>query len=155
MPGTGNQPCLDKGAKIRPGYSLLAAMVMALAAVGSSCATTEGPTTTDVPMITPPATTEATVAPTTAPTTTWPEPPDGAALYAHHCAACHGEEGEGGIGSALGNGVTIVVFPDIEDEIAIVTDGVPPLMPAYGELNILTAKEIRAIVVYGREVLGR
>lgn len=159
MPGVGRGPLLDVAARIRPVWRLRVAMLAAMAVLGNACSAAGDTTTTNQPVATAPATTEATAVPTTTATTvtttTWPEPPDGAALYAQHCAACHGEEGEGGIGPVLGDGVTVAVFPDIEDEITIVTDGVPPLMAAYGELNILTAEEIRAIVVYGREVLGR
>lgn len=72
-----------------------------------------------------------------------PKPPDGAALYSRHCAACHGETGHGGVGVPL-------ALPDF---LASVTDdylvktvrmGRPGrVMPAFSRL---TEAEVGSIV---------
>ncbi|HEU0152145.1 MAG TPA: c-type cytochrome [Arenimonas sp.] len=36
----------------------------------------------------------------------------GAEVYAQHCASCHGAEGEGGTGTALGNATMLALTPD-------------------------------------------
>ena len=47
----------------------------------------------------------------------------GAAIYATRCASCHGEDGGGSFGPALGGGVVVGRFPDPDDQIAVVTEG--------------------------------
>ena len=77
---------------------------------------------------------------------------DGAAIYAETCASCHGAEGEGGYGPALGDGAVETSFPDVADQIAVIADG-RGLMPAFA--GDLTADQIEAVAVYEREALGR
>jgi cytochrome c oxidase subunit 2 len=74
---------------------------------------------------------------------------DGSAIYAENCAACHGPDGGGGVGPQLSEGQIVTRFPDIEDQIAVVTTGLGP-MPAFGER--LSPEEIRAVVEYTREL---
>ena len=47
----------------------------------------------------------------------------GAAIYATRCASCHGDDGGGSFGPALGGGVVVGRFPDPNDQIAVVTKG--------------------------------
>jgi mono/diheme cytochrome c family protein len=69
-------------------------------------------------------------------------PVDGAAVYAARCAACHGPNGEGGVGPALGG---VVDEHGVEYATNIVTNG-RGQMPAWGA--ILTPAEIAAVVQY-------
>jgi mono/diheme cytochrome c family protein len=78
-----------------------------------------------------------------------PELQTGRDVYSANCASCHGPEG-GGVGTKLGDGATAVRFADIEDEIAVITNG-SGSMPAWE--GTLTAEEIRAVARYEREVL--
>ncbi|WP_158637167.1 c-type cytochrome [Arenimonas daejeonensis] len=69
----------------------------------------------------------------------------GARVYAENCASCHGANGEGGTGTALGNPVMLGLTPDrfLRHAIAEGRDGTP--MPAFkdtlsaGELDGVTA----------------
>ncbi|ROR34404.1 c-type cytochrome [Inmirania thermothiophila] len=77
--------------------------------------------------------------------------PDGAALYGRHCAACHGDDGSGGVGVPL-------ALPDF---LATMTDrylaetvrrGRPGrVMPAFPELS---EEEVAAIVAHVRRLGG-
>jgi cytochrome c5 len=69
--------------------------------------------------------------------------PDGAAIYAARCASCHGPNGEGGAGPALGG---VVDGHGRDYVVQTVTNGRPPAMPAWG--GILTPAEIQAVVDY-------
>ncbi len=82
-----------------------------------------------------------------------PEPagPDGGAVYEARCVACHGAAGEGGVGPALGDGAVAAAYPDIADQIAVITNG-RNAMPAWGE--ILSDEEIAAVAAYERDELG-
>ncbi len=77
-------------------------------------------------------------------------PVDGGALYAQHCASCHGPTGEGGIGPELA-GVVVERYPDPEIHVLIVEAG-RGAMPAFGAR--LTDDQIRAVVDYERTELG-
>ena len=77
----------------------------------------------------------------TAPTT------PGAQVFAASCAACHGADGGGGTGPQLAGGAASERFPDVEDEIAFVTDG-SGTMPSFG--GRLTPAQIRQVVEYTR-----
>lgn len=74
-------------------------------------------------------------------------PVDGAAIFATYCGQCHGAHGLGGIGPKLAEGTVALHFPDIEDEIAVVTNG-RASMPAWKDR--LSDEEIRAVVEYTR-----
>jgi mono/diheme cytochrome c family protein len=86
---------------------------------------------------------------------------DGAALYARHCAACHGDGGRGDGWNVPNLGVVPAVHADPEAMGArpddTLYDGIAaggfvldrsPLMPAFGEL--LTPEQIRALVAHIR-----
>jgi mono/diheme cytochrome c family protein len=72
-------------------------------------------------------------------------------LYQANCVQCHGGSGGGGRGPQLNGGAALVSYPDIADQIALVTDGKGG-MPAYGDR--LEPAEIEAVVRYTREVLA-
>ena len=76
---------------------------------------------------------------------------DGAVIFGQRCAGCHGGDGSGGIGPRLAAGRVVTVFPDPQDQIAVVTDGRGG-MPAFGER--LSPEEIAAVVDYTRTVLA-
>ena len=46
----------------------------------------------------------------------------GAAIFATRCASCHGADGGGSFGPALGAGVAVGRFPDAADEAAVVAE---------------------------------
>lgn len=76
---------------------------------------------------------------------------EGQDIYARQCASCHGIDGGGGVGSKLA-GVVEEKYPDIDDHIAVITDGVSGKnMPAFKDR--LTADEIEAVARYEREAL--
>ena len=72
--------------------------------------------------------------------------------YTRHCSACHGADGQGAIGPQLGNGAVVQAYPDIEDQIEVITDG-RGQMPSFGDS--LSTDDIRAIAEYEREELGQ
>ena len=71
----------------------------------------------------------------------------GAELYSANCARCHGSDGGGGLGPQLSDGRVVDEFPDVLDEIAVVTDG-QGSMPAFGDR--LSPTEIDGVVEYTR-----
>ena len=75
---------------------------------------------------------------------------DGAAIYAENCSSCHGTSGEGGIGPAIGDGVTVMMFPNAADQITFVSNGAG-VMPAFA--GQLSPDEIAAVVEFVRENL--
>jgi len=77
----------------------------------------------------------------TAPTT------PGADVFAANCATCHGADGEGGTGPQLAGGAATERFPDVEDEVAFVSDG-SGAMPSFG--GRLSPAQIRQVVEYTR-----
>jgi mono/diheme cytochrome c family protein len=72
---------------------------------------------------------------------------DGAAVFSQNCAGCHGGDAGGGSGPPLNDGLVVANFPDIQDQIDVVTDGRGP-MPSFGDR--LSAEEIQAVVEYTR-----
>ena len=74
----------------------------------------------------------------------------GERVFASTCATCHGAQGGGGIGPELA-GVVGEKYPDIADQIAVVTDGRGG-MPAFGD--VLTGAEIESVVMFERTELG-
>jgi mono/diheme cytochrome c family protein len=76
---------------------------------------------------------------------------DGRRVFVANCQRCHGPRGQGMMGSRLA-GVITKRFPDIDAEIAVVTNGAANgAMPAWN--GTLTPAEIRAVVRYTREIL--
>jgi cytochrome c6 len=75
----------------------------------------------------------------------------GAAIFATRCASCHGADGGGSFGPALGGGVVVGQFPDAADEVAVVTGG-RGSMPSFA--SSLTEEQIAAVVEYTRSGLG-
>jgi mono/diheme cytochrome c family protein len=73
---------------------------------------------------------------------------DGAAVFADRCAGCHGADGGGGSAPQLSEGLAIERYPNIEDQIAVVTNGLGARMPAFG--GQLSPEEIQAVVEYTR-----
>lgn len=74
----------------------------------------------------------------------------GATIYSSSCATCHGATGQGGVGPRLAD-VVVGRFPDVADEIAVVTSGRGG-MPGFS--GTLSAEEIRQVVEYTRTDLG-
>jgi len=74
-------------------------------------------------------------------------PTTGAGIYKAYCSTCHGVDGQGGVGAKLGGGAVVAKYPDIEAQIAVVTDGTGR-MPAFR--GTLSAAEIRKVVEYER-----
>jgi mono/diheme cytochrome c family protein len=71
----------------------------------------------------------------------------GAAVFSASCAGCHGSDGGGGVGPQLSGGKVGDAFPDMADEVAVVTDG-RGRMPAFGDR--LSPEEIDQVVAYTR-----
>jgi mono/diheme cytochrome c family protein len=76
---------------------------------------------------------------------------EGATLYSTRCASCHGEDGGGSFGPALGAGVAVGRFPDAADQIAVVSEG-RGSMPGFADT--LTPEQLAAVVEYTRTGLG-
>jgi mono/diheme cytochrome c family protein len=74
---------------------------------------------------------------------------DGRRVFVASCQRCHGARGQGLSGARLA-GVVTRSFPNIANEINVVTNGTGA-MPAWR--GKLSAAEIRAVVRYTREVL--
>jgi hypothetical protein len=71
--------------------------------------------------------------------------------YLIRCGGCHGREGEGGIGPKLADGAVREKYPNIQDQIDIVTNG-KNAMPAFKDRN-MTKEQIEAVVKYTRDDL--
>ncbi|MDW3218759.1 MAG: cytochrome c [Acidimicrobiales bacterium] len=72
------------------------------------------------------------------------------ALYAQHCASCHGIDGSGGQGPRLA-GTMEELYPDPADQAAYIRAGSTG-MPAFAD--VLSGEELDRIVHYTRNVLG-
>ncbi len=70
----------------------------------------------------------------------------GRQLFAADCATCHGADGQGAVGPQLAGRMT-QRFPDIEDQITLVTKGSGGMPSFSGKLS---AQQIRAVVEYTR-----
>ena len=79
-----------------------------------------------------------------------PELVAGRQVYIDRCANCHGNDGGGGRGTRLSDGLMVTRYPDVHDQIEVVADGVRS-MPAFSDT--LDDVEISAVVRYTREVL--
>lgn len=75
---------------------------------------------------------------------------EGQQVYSQNCASCHGAAGQGGYGKKLA-GVVTEKYPNIDDQIAVITNG-KGAMPSFSKK--LTAEQITAVTRYTREVLG-
>jgi mono/diheme cytochrome c family protein len=75
----------------------------------------------------------------------------GQQIYSQNCASCHGASGQGGYGPKLA-GVVAVKYPNIDDQIALITNG-KGAMPAFSKK--LSAEQITSVTRYTREVLGK
>jgi len=71
----------------------------------------------------------------------------GAEVFSSRCASCHGSDGGGGIGPRLSGGAVVDAYPEVADEIAVVTEG-KGQMPAFGDR--LTPAEVEQVVEYTR-----
>ncbi len=71
----------------------------------------------------------------------------GGQIFAANCARCHGAHGEGNLGPQLAGGVVVNDFPNVADQIAVVTNGRGG-MPAFG--HTLSAAQIRLVVDFTR-----
>ena len=76
---------------------------------------------------------------------------EGQQIYSQNCASCHGAAGQGGYGAKLA-GVVTVKYPNIDDQIAVITNG-KGSMPSFSKK--LSAEQITAVTRYTREVLGK
>ena len=72
----------------------------------------------------------------------------GAALYQEHCASCHGANGEGGEGTALGNPTMLATAPDLFLKAAITDGRSGTAMAAWRD--VLSEPEIDGIVTFLR-----
>lgn len=72
----------------------------------------------------------------------------GEATYQAHCAECHGREGEGGTGTALGNATMLALTPDAFLRHAIVYGREDTPMPSFAET--LTDEDIDNVTTFLR-----
>jgi polyvinyl alcohol dehydrogenase (cytochrome) len=70
-------------------------------------------------------------------------------VYSRHCAACHGDDGEGSSGPSL---VEVADRLTVDEHLAVVRQGRGGRMPAWED--ILSPGEIEAVVEYERTQLG-
>jgi mono/diheme cytochrome c family protein len=73
----------------------------------------------------------------------------GRAVYAEHCASCHGAAGGGGLGPPLGG--VVDTYPDPADQVTFVAAG-RGLMQGFDD--VLSTEELEAVVAFTREGLG-
>lgn len=73
-----------------------------------------------------------------------PDPSAGADLFASSCSACHGQDGEGGLGPALAGGLD--GFESVEHVARFVSTGVPGRMPGFE--TRMTPDQVNAIAQY-------
>ncbi len=76
-----------------------------------------------------------------------PEDLDGAAIFSERCASCHGDDGGGQSAPQLSDGRVADRFPDVADQIELVTDGRGGMPSFEGRLS---PEEIEAVVEYTR-----
>lgn len=78
-------------------------------------------------------------------------PTTGAGIYKAYCLTCHGVDGQGFVGPRLA-GLMVTKYPNVDDQIAVVTNGTGQ-MPAFR--GSLSPSEIRKVVEYERTDLGQ
>ncbi len=76
---------------------------------------------------------------------------EGRDIFGDRCSSCHGSSGGGGRGPELKEGAVIEAFPNVADQIQVVSDG-RNQMPSF--LGQLSEVQIDAVVRYTREVLS-
>ena len=76
---------------------------------------------------------------------------EGRSVWIGQCASCHGASGGGGRGTQLNEGRVLDRFPEIADQITLVTEGRGG-MPGYA--GRLSDEQIEAVVRYTREILN-
>lgn len=76
---------------------------------------------------------------------------EGRDIYTRNCASCHGASGGGGRGSQLNEGRVLTLYPEINDQVSVVSAG-RNNMPAFGEK--FSAAQLEAVVRFTREVLA-
>lgn len=74
---------------------------------------------------------------------------DGPTIYANQCARCHGSEGEGGSGPALGSGGRVAAWDDATLRDVIVSGRRGTAMPAF---NGLSETQITNLVQHVRQL---
>lgn len=77
----------------------------------------------------------------------------GKATWSRHCSNCHGSAGQGGRGRKLNSGVIFKLYPEVSNQIEIISSGKGQNMPAFA--TTLSAEEIEAVSRYIREVLNQ
>jgi len=77
--------------------------------------------------------------------TAYVPPKTGPAIFATFCATCHGKRGQGFVGPSLVD--SAAKYPDVANEIAVVTNGRGE-MPAW--VGRLTTEQIATVVDYTR-----
>ena len=78
-------------------------------------------------------------------------PTTGEGIYKAYCLTCHGADGQGGVGPKLA-GIVATRYPNIDDQIAVVTNG-KGAMPSFE--SRLSAAEIRKVAEFERTKLGQ
>jgi len=74
---------------------------------------------------------------------------NGSEVFGNRCSSCHGSDAGGGLGPQLSKGRVVARFPDIADQIAVITNGRGG-MPGFKAQ--LSAEEIRAVAEYERSL---
>jgi mono/diheme cytochrome c family protein len=77
----------------------------------------------------------------------------GKEIWAQHCSNCHGTVGQGGRGRKLNSGVIFKLYPEVSNQIGIISSGKGQNMPAFA--TTLSVEEIEAVSRYIREVLNQ
>ena len=75
----------------------------------------------------------------------------GREIYSSRCARCHGSSGAGGTGPKFDEGAVVEAYPDIADQIEIISTGKNG-MPSFA--GALSKDQLAAVARYTREVLG-
>src|SRR5690606_36028101 len=71
-------------------------------------------------------------------------------VFTSRCRSCHGTSGGGGVGPSLRSERIVAEYPDIADQIEVISEGRDG-MPSFGDT--LSDEEIEAVARYTREVL--
>lgn len=77
----------------------------------------------------------------------------GKEIWARHCSNCHGSSGQGGKGRKLNGGEIFKLYPEVSNQIEIISGGKGQNMPAF--VSTLSTEEMEAVSRYIREVLNQ